>query len=87
MDKAVDNIINSTFGSTGPDAIRNGAEVSTGTVGLITSGVQAEEILQNGRADLIFVSRQLLRDPYWPFYAAKELGTLIEPPDLYAGGW
>lgn len=69
------------------DAIRNGAEVPTGAVGLISTGVQAEEILQNGRADLIFIGRKLLRNPYWPFEAAKELGTTIEPPALYARGW
>lgn len=70
------------------DAIRNGAEVPTGAVGLISTGVQAEEILQNGRADLIFIGRQLLRDPYWPYRASKELGTDIEAPTpSYARGW
>jgi len=69
------------------EKIKHGAEIATGAVGLITSGIQAEEILQNGRADLIFIARELLRDPYWPRTAAKELGTSIEPPKQYSRGW
>ncbi|MCQ9642015.1 NADPH dehydrogenase NamA [Chryseobacterium sp. WG14] len=44
--------------------IRNEAAVKTGAVGLITEVKQAEEILQNGDADLIFVAREILRNPY-----------------------
>lgn len=69
------------------DEIRRIADVPTGAVGLITSALQAEEILQNGRADLIFIGRELLRDPYWPYTAAKELGTEIEAPLQYERGW
>lgn len=69
------------------ETIKSGAGIDTGAVGLITSGLQAEEILRNGRADLIFVARELLRDPYWPRTAAKELGVEIEPPKQYERGW
>jgi NADPH2 dehydrogenase len=69
------------------DTIRNDAEIATGAVGLITHGVQAEEILQNGRADLIFLARELLRDPYWPRTAAKELGATIPAPKQYERAW
>lgn len=69
------------------EEIKHGAYISTGAVGLITSGLQAEEILQNDRADLIFIARELLRDPYWPRTAAKQLGTEIEPPKQYIRGW
>lgn len=69
------------------ETIKNGADMSTGAVGLITSGVQAEEILQNDRADLVFLARELLRDPYWPRTAAKELGVTIEGPKQYERGW
>jgi NADPH2 dehydrogenase len=69
------------------EIIRNGAEISTGAVGLITTGIQAEEILQNERADLVFLARELLRDPYWPRTAAKELGVTIEGPKQYVLGW
>ncbi|MCM3704622.1 MULTISPECIES: NADPH dehydrogenase NamA [Cytobacillus] len=69
------------------ETIKEGANIQTGAVGLITSGLQAEEILQNERADLIFIARELLRDPYWPRTAAKELGATIEPPKQYDRGW
>ncbi|OCA91012.1 NADPH dehydrogenase NamA [Bacillus sp. FJAT-27225] len=69
------------------ETIRNGAEIATGAVGLITTGKQAEEILQNERADLIFIARELLRDPYWPRTAAKELGVEIGMPKQYERGW
>ncbi|WP_209123164.1 NADPH dehydrogenase NamA [Alkalihalobacillus sp. BA299] len=69
------------------DQIRSKANIKTGAVGLITSGLQGEEILQNGRADLIFIGRELLRNPYWPLQAAKALNTNITPPKQYERGW
>ncbi|WP_066312556.1 NADPH dehydrogenase NamA [Bacillus sp. FJAT-29814] len=69
------------------EAIKNGAEIPTGAVGLITSPLHAEEILSNDRADLVFLARELLRDPYWPRTAAKELGVEIEVPVQYDRGW
>ncbi|RIW33599.1 NADPH dehydrogenase NamA [Bacillus salacetis] len=69
------------------ETIKNKAEVPTGAVGLITTGIQAEEILQNERADLILLARELLRDPYWPRTAAKELGVEIESPKQYDRAW
>jgi NADPH2 dehydrogenase len=69
------------------EQIKHGADIPTGAVGLITSGRHAEEILQNDRADLVFLARELLRDPYWPRTAAKELGIKIEGPKQYERGW
>ncbi|CAN7335430.1 NADPH dehydrogenase NamA [Rossellomorea sp. LjRoot5] len=69
------------------ETIKNGAGIDTGAVGLITTGIQAEEILQNDRADLVLLARELLRDPYWPRTAAKELGVEIEAPKQYERGW
>ncbi|MFS3928797.1 NADPH dehydrogenase NamA [Priestia flexa] len=69
------------------EQIKQEAAIDTGAVGLITSGLQAEEILQSKRADLIFVARELLRDPYWPRTAATELNTNIEAPVQYERGW
>lgn len=69
------------------ETIKHGADMATGAVGLITTGIQAEEILQNNRADLIFLGRELLRDPYWPKNAAKELRYEITPPVQYRFGW
>lgn len=53
--------------------IKNQVEIITGAVGLIFEPKQAEEILQNEEADLIFLGRELLRDPYFALRAAKEL--------------
>ena len=69
------------------DTIREQAKIATGAVGLITSALQAEEILQNDRADIVLLARELLRDPYWPYTAAKELGVEIESPTQYNRGW
>ena len=69
------------------ETIKHGAKIATGAVGLITTGIQAEEILQNNRADLIFIGRELLRDPYRPRNAAKGLGTSLEAPEPYERGW
>jgi NADPH2 dehydrogenase len=51
--------------------------------GLVTSSLMAEEILNNSRADLVFLGRELLRNPYWPLEAAKELQDDIEWPVQY----
>lgn len=69
------------------EKIRHSANIATGAVGLITTGIQAEEIVRNERADLVFLARELLRDPYWPRTAAKELGEEIESPIQYERGW
>ncbi len=44
--------------------IKRLAKIRTGAVGLITNALQAEEILQKNEADLIFVAREILRNPY-----------------------
>ncbi|MBD7983224.1 NADPH dehydrogenase NamA [Sporosarcina sp. Sa2YVA2] len=69
------------------EQIKKEATIPTGAVGLITSGLQAEEILKNNRADLVFLARELLRNPYWPYTAAKELGVSIAAPKQYERGW
>lgn len=65
------------------EKIRKETGILTSAVGMITSAQQAEEILQNGQADLIFLARQALRDPYFPLHAAKELGVDVEWPVQY----
>ncbi|ASP26809.1 MULTISPECIES: NADPH dehydrogenase NamA [Bacillus] len=69
------------------EKIREQAEIATGAVGLITTGTMAEEILQNNRADLIFVARELLRDPHFARNAAKQLNTEIPSPVQYDRAW
>jgi 2,4-dienoyl-CoA reductase-like NADH-dependent reductase (Old Yellow Enzyme family) len=65
------------------DAIRREAGIATGAVGFITSATQAETILTTGQADVVFLARELLRDPYWPLRAARELGDDIAWPVQY----
>jgi NADPH2 dehydrogenase len=69
------------------DKIKASVGIATGAVGLITSPEQAEEILSNERADLVLLARELLRDPYWPRTAAKQLGVQLEAPKQYQRGW
>lgn len=69
------------------EIVKQNAEIATGAVGLITSGIQAEEIIQNNRADLVFIGRALLQNPYWPKEAADELGFKLEAPVQYKRGW
>ena len=63
--------------------IRHEAEILTGAVGMITSPVQAEQIIGTGQADAILMAREFLRDPYWPLRAATELGQSITWPVQY----
>lgn len=57
--------------------------IMTGAVGMITEAIQAEEILSAGRADLVLLGRELLRNPYFPLYAARELGEETTWPKQY----
>jgi 2,4-dienoyl-CoA reductase-like NADH-dependent reductase (Old Yellow Enzyme family) len=64
------------------EAIRK-TGILTGTVGFITSADQAESILREEKADLILFGRELLRNPYFPLTAAKEMGADLKWPDQY----
>ena len=64
-------------------AIRAGAGVATGAVGMITEAAQAEKILVDGQADVVLLARELLRDPHWPLRAAAELGDDVAWPAQY----
>jgi 2,4-dienoyl-CoA reductase-like NADH-dependent reductase (Old Yellow Enzyme family) len=63
--------------------IKNETDLFTGAVGLITTALEAEQVLASGQADLIFIGRELLRDPYFPLHAAKELGVDVPWPVQY----
>jgi len=65
------------------ERVRKEAGIATGAVGLITTAGQAEKILEKGQADLIIFGREFLRDPYFPFHAAYELGEDVRWPDQY----
>lgn len=64
-------------------AIREHVGIVTGAVGLITSAIQAEHIIATGQADVVLLARELLRDPYWPLHAARELGVDVDWPPQY----
>ncbi len=64
-------------------AIRREVEIATGAVGLITSPVQAEQILATGQADAVLLGREFLSNPYWPLNAAAALGVDLPWPIQY----
>jgi 2,4-dienoyl-CoA reductase-like NADH-dependent reductase (Old Yellow Enzyme family) len=68
------------------EAVRRRAGIPTIAVGLITTPEQAEEIILNGRADLVAVGRLLLREPYWPLHAAHDLKEEVAWPWQYERG-
>lgn len=63
--------------------IRNKVGVKTAAVGAITMPEMAESIIASGHADMVALARELLRNPYWPFTAARELGVELEWPKQY----
>jgi 2,4-dienoyl-CoA reductase-like NADH-dependent reductase (Old Yellow Enzyme family) len=60
--------------------------ILTGAVGMITEPLQADSIIQTGHADLVFLAREMLRDPYFPLRAAHQLGHEVQWPKQYERG-
>jgi 2,4-dienoyl-CoA reductase-like NADH-dependent reductase (Old Yellow Enzyme family) len=92
------DLVDVSSGGTSPDAripagpgyqtgfaerIRREAKVATGAVGMITAPEQAEQILLTGQADLVFLAREFLRDPYWPAHAGPRLRAEAPWPVQY----
>jgi len=69
------------------EAIRREAGVATAAVGMITDPEQAQAIVATGQADMVFLAREMLRDPYWPRRAAVALQAKIKPPVQYERAW
>lgn len=65
-------------------AIKRETGLSTAAVGIITSGAQAEEILQHGQADLILVARAFLDDPHFVYHAARDLQVELPWANQYS---
>ncbi|MDB5124717.1 MAG: dehydrogenase NamA [Mucilaginibacter sp.] len=65
------------------ERIKKEAGMLTGAVGLITESGQANAIIEEGKADLVIMARELLRDPYFPLRAAHELGHEVKWPVQY----
>ncbi|KAJ3516379.1 hypothetical protein NLJ89_g1169 [Agrocybe chaxingu] len=62
-------------------------DMPVGAVGLITEPVQAETILKNGQADVVFMGRELLRNPHWPMMASQKLNVKVKPANQYERAW
>ena len=65
------------------EQVRRGAGIATAAVGLITDPAQADTIVRSGQADMVFLARELLRDPHWPLRAATVLRRDIPWPPQY----
>ncbi|MGA7857985.1 MAG: oxidoreductase, partial [Terracidiphilus sp.] len=63
--------------------IRAEAGIPTAAVGMITDPNQANELVAEGKADLVFLAREMLRDPYWPLHSAAALGETASWPVQY----
>jgi 2,4-dienoyl-CoA reductase-like NADH-dependent reductase (Old Yellow Enzyme family) len=98
------DLIDCSSGGTVPDAkipvgpgyqapfaerIRREAGLPTAAVGCITEPTHADEIIRNGRADIVLLAREFLREPYWPRLAAKILGKkdAVPAPIQYGRAW
>ena len=66
------------------ETVRRGAGLATAAVGLITEPSHADEIVRNGRADMVLLAREELRDPYWPIHAARVLRQEQRVPAQYS---
>ncbi|CUU49332.1 NADPH dehydrogenase NamA [Clostridium beijerinckii] len=67
--------------------IKEKCNVPTIAVGLITDINMAEEIISNGRADLVAVGRELLRNPYFVLNEAKSRNIDFDYPEQYKGAF
>ncbi|MDB5283199.1 MAG: oxidoreductase [Bacteroidota bacterium] len=65
------------------EGIKKSVEILTGAVGLITTAKEANDVIEENKADVVFLARELLRDPYFPRRAAFELGIDIKWPVQY----
>ena len=63
--------------------IRKETGILTGAVGMITTAQEAEVIISEGKADIVLLAREMLRDPYFPLHAALELGADMPWPVQY----
>jgi len=69
------------------ERIRMETGIMTGAVGMITAPQQADHVIRTGQADMVLLAREMLRNPYWPMRAAKELGHPIPVPPQYGRSW
>jgi 2,4-dienoyl-CoA reductase-like NADH-dependent reductase (Old Yellow Enzyme family) len=69
------------------ERVRRETDAMSMAVGVIIDPQQAEDILQQGRADIVAIGRELMYNPFWPLHAAQALGIDAEAerwPKQYA---
>jgi 2,4-dienoyl-CoA reductase (NADPH2) len=66
------------------EQVKRESGIMSGAVGMITDAHQANEIIASGKADIVLLAREMLRDPYWPLHAAQKLAASQAPPVQYA---
>ena len=54
---------------------------------MVTGPEQAESYLRDGKADVVFLARALIRNPHWAIDAAEKLGVAVKPANQYERGW
>ncbi|MBB6450950.1 2,4-dienoyl-CoA reductase-like NADH-dependent reductase (Old Yellow Enzyme family) [Geomicrobium halophilum] len=71
------------------EQIRHSADIATAAVGLINQGMQADDHIRNGRADIVLMAREMLRDPYFPLKASHDVHQTdkLDVPPQYERGW
>lgn len=69
------------------EKIKKEVGITTGAVGLITSAIQAENLLKENKCDLIMMGRELLRNPYFATHAAQELNEDVKYLPQYERGY
>lgn len=65
-------------------AVKQGTGLKVRAVGMIVDAAQAEEVIANGRADMVALARAMIDDPRWPWHAAARLGAEVARPGPYA---
>ncbi|KAL2911258.1 hypothetical protein HK105_209279 [Polyrhizophydium stewartii] len=66
---------------------QGGAKIHTAAVGGITDAEHAESILQDGKADIVLLAREFLRNPTWVPQAAQKLGVKAPATIQYRAGF
>ena len=64
-------------------AVKAAVDIPVMAVGLITEAQQAQDILDNGQADMVALARAMLYNPHWPWHAANTLQGTIHGPRQY----
>jgi 2,4-dienoyl-CoA reductase-like NADH-dependent reductase (Old Yellow Enzyme family) len=66
------------------ERVRREAGIATRVVGMIAGAKQAEDIVAQGKADMVAMARAFLDDPHWGWHAAHALGAEVARPPQYA---